>query len=85
MIDYLVHRHLVMDRGDRLRQLSLKNFLDRLRTHHGLWIDQAPPGTNVPSDLLRRNKELFEARLRDLGLLVTVNDAETMKSLRERY
>ena len=85
MIDYLVHRHLVSEPGDRLRQLSLKNFLYRLRTRHGLWIDQAPPGTDVPSDLLRRNKELFEARLRDLGLLVTVNDAETMKSLRERY
>ena len=80
-----MHRHLVMDRGDRLRHLSLKDFLDRLRTRHGLWIDQAPPGTSVPSDLLRRNKELFESRLRDLGLLVTVNDAETMKSLRERY
>ena len=85
MIDYLVHRHLVIDRDDRLRHLSLKDFLDRLRTRHGFWIDQSPPGTTVPSDLLRRNKELFESRLRDLGLLVTVNDAETMKSLRERY
>ena len=86
MVDYLVHRHLVRDRGDdRLRHLSLKKFLELLRTRHGLWIDQAPPGTEVPNDLLRRNKELFEARLRDLGLLVTVNDAETMKTLRERY
>jgi hypothetical protein len=86
MLDYLVHRHLVVDeQPDKLRQRSLKGFIDQLRARHGLWIDQAPPGMHVPADVLRRNKELLEARLRDLGLLLTVNDAETMKMLRARY
>lgn len=86
MLDYLVHRHLVVDgQPGMLRQLSLKRFIDQLRARHGLWIDQAPPGMHVPADVLRRNKELLEARLRDLGLLLTVNDAETMKMLRARY
>lgn len=86
MLDYLVHRHLVPEKsGHSLRHLSLRTFMDRIRDRHGLWIDAAPPGKQIPADILQRNKEYFEAHLRDLGLLVSVNDAETMKTIRSRY
>jgi hypothetical protein len=34
---------------------------------------------------LLRNKNWLERRLRDLGLLIGVNDAESMKQLKPRY
>jgi hypothetical protein len=40
-------------------------------------IDQAPPELPVPNDMLPATVVL-ERRLRDLGLLVGVNDAENM-------
>jgi hypothetical protein len=40
---------------------------------------------SVSNDLLRENRSLLERRLRDLGLLVGVNDAESMKYLRPRF
>jgi len=39
----------------------------------------------VPSALLQRNRRMLERRLRDLGLLTGVNDAERMKKLKARY
>lgn len=48
-------------------------------------IDQAPPDLPIPNDLLLRNRHTLERRLRDLGLLVGVNDAETMKRLQQRF
>jgi hypothetical protein len=39
----------------------------------------------VPNELLQRNRRVLERRLRDLGLLVGVNDAERMKKLKARY
>ena len=39
----------------------------------------------IGQDLLRANKQWLERRLRDLGLLVGVNDAESMKQLRARF
>ena len=39
----------------------------------------------VPSELLQRNRSVLERRLRDLGLLTGVNDAERMKKLKARY
>lgn len=39
----------------------------------------------VPSELLQRNRRVLERRLRDLGLLTGVNDAERMKKLKARY
>ena len=86
MLDYLVHLHLAPSiNGRPPRQLSLRGFLDILRSRHGLCIDAAPNGTNIPAAELSRNKALLEGRLRDLGVLVTVNDAEDMKTLRSRH
>jgi hypothetical protein len=39
----------------------------------------------VPNELLQRNRRVLERRLRDLGLLIGVNDSERMKKLRARY
>ena len=49
------------------------------------YVDQAPPNMEVASELLQRNRHILERRLRDLGLLTGVNDAERMKKLKARY
>jgi hypothetical protein len=86
LLDFLVHRHLRRDgKGQPEQILSLKRFLEILRLHYGLYIDREPPGTSIPQDMLRANKLWLESRLRDLGLLVGVNDAESMKQLRARF
>ena len=86
MLDFLVHRHLRKDsKGQPEQVLSLKKFLEILRLRYGLYLDREPPGISVPQDLLRANKLWLERRLRDLGLLVGVNDAESMKQLRPRF
>ena len=87
-LDLLVHRHLRKGGqadGRVPRSLSLGNFVDRLRQRYGLHIDEAPPGLAAPRELLLRNRQTFERRLRDLGVLVGVNDAESMKRLRQRF
>jgi hypothetical protein len=86
LLDFLVHRHLRKDGKSKATQpLTLRKFLDLLRTQYGLHIDREPPGLSVPQELLRANKTWLERRLRDLGLLVGVNDAESMKQLRPRF
>ncbi len=86
LLDFLVHRHLRKDgEGKAARPLTLRRFLDILRDHYGLYVDREPPGMSIPQDLLRANKAWLERRLRDLGLLVGVNDAESMKQLRARF
>jgi hypothetical protein len=84
LLDFLVHRHLVADDGAR-RHLSLREFLRILRERYGLYVDRAPAGQAISADLLARNRRLVEERLRDLGLLVSVNDADGMKFLRPRF
>ena len=86
LLDFLVHRHLRKDgKGKATQTLTLRKFLDLLRTQYGLHIDREPPGLSVPQELLRANKMWLERRLRDLGLLIGVNDAESMKQLRPRF
>ncbi len=86
VLDFLVHRHLRKDaRGKPAKPLSLRQFLDILQKHYGLYVDREPPGMSVPQDLLRENKRWLDRRLRDLSLLVGVNDAESMKQLRARF
>jgi hypothetical protein len=86
VLDFLVHRHLYDDpEATAPRALSLQQFLALLREEYGLYVDREPPGQAIPSDLLRQNKAWLERRLRDLGLLIGVNDAESMKQLRPRY
>ena len=86
VLEYLVHRHLRKSgKGRKARDLSLPNFLILLRERYGFYIDQSPPNMEVPHELLLRNRRVLERRLRDLGLLVGVNDAELMKKLKARY
>ncbi len=85
-LDYLVHL-LVLRTGNKsgYRFLSFKEFVQILRERYGFCVDQPPPGTMISNELLRRNRIVLERRLRDLGLLVGVNDAESMKQLRPRF
>lgn len=86
LLDFLVHRHLrKAAKGKPFHPLSLPDFLARLRERYGLYVDREPPGHPIPQELLLRNKACLERRLRDLGLLIGVNDAESMKQLRPRY
>lgn len=86
LLDFLVHRHLrKAAKGKPFHPLSLPDFLARLRERYGVFVDREPPGQPVPQELLLRNKAWLERRLRDLGLLIGVNDAESMKQLRPRY
>jgi hypothetical protein len=86
VLEYLVHRHLRGNgKGHKEHDLSLPEFLQLLRTRYGFFVDQSPPNMDVPHELLQRNRRVFERRLRDLGLLVGVNDSEKMKKLKPRY
>jgi hypothetical protein len=86
VLDHLVHLH-VLRSGNKggYRPLAFTDLLDRLRDRYGFCIDVAPPGLTVSNDLLQENRAVLEGRLRDLGLLVGVNDAEAMKHLEPRF
>ncbi len=86
VLDYLVHRMVVRTGNkDGLHPLSFAKFVRVLRERHGFCVDHAPPGITISNDLLRENRAVLERRLRDLGLLIGVNDAEAMKRLRPRF
>jgi hypothetical protein len=86
VLDHLVHL-LILPSGNRhgTRPLSLRQFLNKLRDRYGFCIDLSPPGMTISNDLLQANQATLERRLRDLGLLVGVNDAEAMKRLQPRF
>ena len=86
VLDYLVHLHL-LPAGNKTgtRRISLKDFLDTIRSRYGFHVDTAPTGMTVSNELLQSNRAILERRLRDLGLLVGVNDAEVMKRLQPRF
>ena len=86
VLDYLVHLHLLPSGGKQgVRPLSLREFLNAIRDRYGFHVDVAPPELDISNDDLRTNRMVLERRLRDLGLLVGVNDAEAMKRLRPRF
>jgi len=86
MLDFLVHRHLcVPSNGGNRTQLAFIDLIRVLRDDYGLYVDQEPPGLTVPAEKLHHNRRLLERRLRDMGLLVGVNDAESMKHLQPRF
>lgn len=86
VLEYLVHRHVLPSgSGKSLREVSFGEFIAVLRERYGFCVDQAPPGTTVSNAVLQTNRSCLERRLRDLGLLVGVNDAEAMKRLRPRF
>jgi len=86
VLDYLVHLH-VLRPGNKSghHPLPLKDFIEILQVRYGLFVDEAPPGMTISNEMLRLNRLVLERRLRDLGLLVGVNDAESMKQLRPRF
>ncbi len=86
VLDYLVHVH-VLRPGRRLngRSLPFANFVDMLYSNYGVCVDRAPYGMAVSNELLQCNRAALERRLRDLGLLVGVNDAESMKHVSPRF
>lgn len=81
ILEALVHLHLAQRQGS----LSFAGFIRILRERYGLWVDEAPPGVPASREALLDNRANLERRLRDLGLLVGVNDAEFMKHLRPRF
>lgn len=88
LLDFLVHRHLqknVKNGGTRRRTLSFNDFLNVLEERYGLFVQHAPSGISISSEHLMNNRQILERRLRDLGLLVGVNDAESMKRLQTRF
>ena len=86
VLEYLVHRHVLPSgSGRKPRRLSFSTFIDILRDRYGLCVDTAPPGMTISNDLLQANRDCLERRLRDLGLLDGVNDAEAMKRMRPRF
>lgn len=86
MIDFIVHRHLRKAARNRgAKPLTFIELLHILKDHYGLYVDESPPGISIPVEMLLHNKRILERRLRDLGVLVGVNDAESMKHLRQRF
>jgi hypothetical protein len=86
VLDYFVHRHVLRSAGKGgHRRLSFREFLSTLHERHGFCIDVAPPNVHISNDLLHANRAVLERRLRDLGLLIGVNDAEAMKHLQPRF
>ena len=86
VLDHLVHLHVLRSgKKGEYRPLSFTEFLRILRGRYGFCVDVAPPGLTVSNDLLQENRAVLERRLRDLGLLVGVNDAEAMKYLKPRF
>ncbi len=86
VLDYLVHLHLLKPNSKTgVRPLSLREFIRVIRERYGFCVDTAPPGMAIAGDLLQANRAVLERRLRDLGLLQGVNDAEAMKRLRPRF
>jgi hypothetical protein len=86
VLDYMVHLHTLSNGGRHgVRSLSFKDFLRVLRERYGFYVDEAPRGMTISNELLQANRAALERRLRDLGLLVGVNDAESMKRLRPRF
>ncbi len=82
VLDYVVHRHLW---SSPHRSVSYREFLAGLRERYGFFVDAAPPGQPISAEVLRQNRSALERRLRDLGLLTGVNDAESMKLLHPRF
>lgn len=86
MLDFIVHRHLrKAARGKGSSSLTLIELIRLLKERYGLYIDEAPPGISIPAELLLHNRRILEKRLRDLGVLIGVNDAESMKRLHQRF
>lgn len=86
VLDYLVHRLLLPSgSGSGTKWLPFGKFTFDLQERYGFYIDTSPPGMIISNDLLQLNRACLDQRLRDLGLLSSVNDAEGMKCLTPRF
>ena len=86
-LEYLVHL-LLLRSGDEIgvrKWFSFNDFIKTVQQCYGFCVDRSPGGMNISNDLLQRNRSFLDRRLRDLGLLVSVNDAEAMKRLTPRF
>lgn len=81
LLDTLVHTMLAKRQG----RVSFADFLQLLKSDYGILVDEVPAGIDAEREDLLCNRDILEKRLRDLGLLTGVNDAESMKRLRVRY
>ena len=86
VLDYLVHLNVLKPGNKKgTKPLSFNSFIQSIYSRHGLCVDIVPDGIQVSNELLQKNRAFLEHRLRDLGLLVGVNDAESMKRLQPRF
>lgn len=85
VLDYLVHVHVLRGNKTGYRAHSFRRFLQILYERYGFCVDIAPKGMAISNEMLNANRAILEQRLRDLGLLVGVNDAEAMKHLQPRF
>ncbi|MGQ9896606.1 MAG: hypothetical protein ACUVR8_03455 [Acidobacteriota bacterium] len=85
MLDYLVHLQVAYQQ-QRERPPTVGNFLGWLGDRYGLYVNELLPSQSaVSATLLRKNRQWMEDRLRDLGLFVSVSDAEAGKHLLARF
>ena len=82
-----MHLHVLPSGNRAWRPAALVQETSSIILHdrYGFCVDASPPGMTISNDLLQANRAMLERRLRDLGLLVGVNDAEAMKRLRPRF
>ena len=86
-LEYLVHL-LLLEPGDEIETrpwFSFNDFIGSVQNRYGFCVDRSPEGMDIPNELLQRNRTFLDRRLRDLGLLISVNDAEAMKRLAPRF
>ncbi len=85
-LEYLVHLGMLTgDKGSKRTGISFQGFIEGIRKRYGFYIDRTPEGMNISNTILQSNRSELERRLRDLGLLIGVNDAQSMKRLRPRF
>lgn len=86
MLDFIIHRHLrKAAKGKGATSVAFIDLIKLLKERYGLFIDETPPGMSIPAEMLLQNRQILEKRLRDLGVLIGVNDAESMKRLQQRF
>ena len=86
VLEYLIHLNLLKSgTANAVKQwFSFDDFISRIADRYGFLVDTSPAGMTLSNELLQRNRSFLDRRLRDLGLLISVNDAEAMKRLTPR-
>ena len=72
-------------------EIKIDSLLDFLKTRYGICIDCLPEGSGyrIPSiqdrSALRKNKEIFKNRLREIGFYQDLSDAYITQNIYPRY